>query len=43
MIIAAAEVKPLITGFDKNDVVAKLKLRSNQDAKYKQSLEFKFQ
>jgi Fe(3+) dicitrate transport protein len=31
------------TGFDKNDVVAKLKLRSNQDAKYKQSLEFKFQ
>ena len=31
------------TGFDKNDVVAKLKLRSNKDAKYKQSLEFKFQ
>ena len=31
------------TGFDKNDVVAKLRLKSSQQARYKQSLEFKFQ
>ena len=31
------------TGFDKNDVVAKFKLQNKLDAKFKQSLEFKFQ
>ena len=31
------------TGFDKNDVVTKLRLKSSQQARYKQSLEFKFQ
>lgn len=31
------------TGFDKNDVVAKFKLQNKQDAKFNQSLEFKFQ
>ena len=31
------------TGFDKNDVVAKFKLQNKQNAKFNQSLEFKFQ
>jgi Fe(3+) dicitrate transport protein len=31
------------TGFDKNDVVAKFRVNSNQDAKINQALEFKFQ
>ena len=33
----------ITTGFDKNDVVAKFKLQNKQDAKFNQSLEFKFQ
>ena len=31
------------TGFDKNDVVAKFRVNSNDDAKIKQALDFKFQ
>ena len=31
------------TGFDKNDVVAKFRVQNKEDAKFNQSLEFKFQ